>query len=93
MSTKARLVTVAASALACLSITGCSFGASTLNTDNLAPAIEEVVGVPVTVECPEDIPIQQGLVTDCMVSDGTQTKGLRVTQTDDQGNVDWEITE
>jgi hypothetical protein len=87
------LVAVPAFALAGLALSSCSIGTSTLNTDNLAPEVEKVVGVPVTVDCPDGVPIQQGLVTDCTVSDGTQSKVLRLTQTDDQGNVDWEITE
>lgn len=85
-------VAAAVIVMAGVPLVGCSV-TQTLNTDNLAPAIEEVVGVPVTVTCPDSVPIEKGLVTECTVSDGTQTKTLVVTQTDDQGNVDWEIPE
>ncbi|MBU6245742.1 MAG: DUF4333 domain-containing protein [Actinomycetales bacterium] len=64
-----------------------------LDTSGLAAAVEEVVGVPVTVSCPDDIPMAAGTVTECSVSDGSTSKVLVVTQTDDQGNVDWEISE
>ncbi len=65
----------------------------TLATDSLADSVQEVVGAPVTVTCPTDIPIEAGRVTECTVSDGTLTKVLVVTQTDDQGGIDWEISE
>lgn len=87
-----KAVAAAVIVMAGMPLLGCTT-TQTLNTDNLAPAIEEVVGVAVTVTCPESIPIQKDLVTECTVSDGTQTKKLVVTQTDDQGNVDWEISE
>lgn len=69
------------------------FTTATLNTDGLAASVEEVVGIPVMVTCPEDIPLQEGRVTECTVSDGNIAKVLVVTQVDDQGNVDWEISE
>lgn len=69
------------------------FTTATLSTDGLAASIEEVVGIPVTVTCPDDIPLEVGRVTECTVSDGTIAKVLVVTQIDDQGNVDWEISE
>lgn len=64
-----------------------------LATDGLSASVEEVVGIPVTVTCPPDIPIKAGLVTECVVSDGAQSKVLVVTQTDDQGTTSWEISE
>jgi len=65
----------------------------TLATDSLADSVQEVVGTPVTVTCPTDIPIEAGRVTECTVSDGTLTKVLVVTQTDGEGSIDWEISE
>ncbi len=63
-----------------------------LDTSGLAASVEEVVGVPVTVTCPEEIPIESGRVTECAVSDGSNSKVLLVTQLDDQGKLDWEIS-
>jgi hypothetical protein len=69
-----------------------------LNTDNLENVIatgiqDQNPGIVVTdVTCP-DRPIQLGDVFTCQASteDG-QNVVVTVTQTDDQGNVDWEIT-
>jgi Domain of unknown function (DUF4333) len=66
---------------------------ASLDTAGLAAAVQEVVGVPVTVTCPEDIRLQSGAVTECTVSDGSMRKILIVTQVDDQGTLDWEISE
>ena len=59
----------------------------------LAAEIEASVGTPVTVDCPADIPLQQGLVTECTVTDGTYTNALTITQEDAEGNVTWLIGE
>jgi len=92
-----KIAPISAAAIAGLLLTGCAavqqLTTPTLNTDGLADSVEEVVGIPVTVTCPDDIPIQSGLVTECTVSDGTITKVLVVTQVDVEGNVDWEISE
>jgi len=80
-------------------VAGCSAApwspgaAPRLDTSGLAASVQEVVGMPVTVTCPDDIPIQAGLVSECVVSDGQISKVLVVTQTDDQGKWDWQISE
>ena len=83
-----------------LLVAGCSAAPSwmpgaapRLDTSGLAASVQEVVGMPVTVTCPDDIPIQAGLVSECVVSDGQISKVLVVTQTDDQGKWDWQISE
>jgi hypothetical protein len=63
------------------------------DTAALAAEIADAVGKPVTVDCPGDIPLQKGLVTECLVMDGTYTNKLTLTQDDDQGNVTWLIGE
>lgn len=90
-------VWISAVAISGLLLCGCSavekLTTPTLNTEGLAASVEEVVGIPVTVTCPEGIPIQAGLISECSVSDGTIAKVLLVTQVDGEGNVDWEISE
>jgi hypothetical protein len=61
----------------------------TLSVDALPSMIEAEIGVPVEVQCPADIPLEEGLVVECLVSDGADEGVLVVTQTDNVGNLDW----
>jgi hypothetical protein len=79
--------------VAALLLAGCNFG-STLDPKipDLEKAVSEQVGTSVTVTCPSNIPLKQGQITDCVASDSTGRKYLRVTQDDDQGHYHWELT-
>lgn len=94
---RARITAIGCSVSGLAGLTGCSSAQElvtpTRETDDLAAAVEEVVGIPVTVTCPERIPLEAGRVCECVVSDGTLSKVLVVTQVDDQGNKDWVISE
>ena len=60
----------------------------------IAADISAQVGGEWTVECPDDIPQEAGLTANCNASsaDG-QSVMINITQTDDQGNVDWETAQ
>jgi hypothetical protein len=49
---------------------------------------------PASVDCPTDVPIEAGGSFECTaeLKSGAQYT-IRVTQTDDQGNVEWEVTD
>ena len=80
--------------LAAVIFAGCS---TTLDNTRLqqviADGLLEQAGVTATVVCPADRPIKLGDVFTCTAAtqDG-QTLTITVTQTDDQGNVHWEVT-
>ncbi len=76
-------------------LAGCSMS-STLDTaslqDKVTTQITEQVGGTWTVVCPEDVPISTGATFTCTATDEAgATSTVTVTQTDDQGNVTWEI--
>jgi len=61
--------------------------------DLVATQLAEQVGGEWTVTCPEDVPLEQGLTTDCEATSADGQSGtITVTQTDDQGNVSWEAS-
>lgn len=106
MSKRRFRIMAAAVGTAALLLAGCSASVSvgtpdaSTGTDELllafdGPALAEeigsTIGKTVTVDCPAEIPLQQGLVTDCTVTDGIYTNALTITQTDDQGNITWRI--
>ncbi|MEK9664381.1 MAG: DUF4333 domain-containing protein [Candidatus Nanopelagicales bacterium] len=59
----------------------------------MAAAVADAWGGPVTVECPQDTPLQAGLVTECIAYDEEYEAVLLITQKDGVGNVDWELVE
>lgn len=92
---------VAISVLA-LTLSGCSFEASIgssdeLNTqkleDEIAKGIEEQTPVIVeSVECPDDMKQEEGRNFECKATaDDGSSRQVRVVQTDDDGNIDWEL--
>jgi hypothetical protein len=80
---------------------GCSFEASCggkkLDVDKgeklIAGKLKEQTGVDATVTCPRNVKLAKDVVTDCDVKLGDIPGKARITQTDDQGNVSWELTE
>lgn len=61
--------------------------------EKLAANVADTWGGPVTVECPQDTPLEAGLVTECIVYDEEYEAVLLVTQKDALGNVSWKIVE
>jgi type 1 fimbria pilin len=90
--TKRLLVAAAAGALA---LAGCR---ATINTEDLEGQIKQGVEAQTdvtvrSVECPEDVAPEAGATFECTATaDDGSTATITVTQKDDQGNVDWEIT-
>ncbi len=87
-------------AAAVAALPACSFSASVggddLDTDRaeqvIAEGILEQTDTEVTVQCPDDVPIEQDNTFDCTArdSDGTEST-VEVTQTDDEGNIQWKL--
>lgn len=46
-----------------------------------------------TVTCPEDVPIEKDNVFNCTATLDGESADIQVTQTDDQGNVKWEVVQ
>ncbi len=72
-------------------------GSLTLNNDTLQQKITEGLqqqaGVQAVVTCPDDRPLKAGDTFHCsaVTADGS-TLTITVVQTDDQGNVNWNVT-
>ncbi len=69
-----------------------------LNTDRLESEIqtgieEQNPGITIeSVDCPDDVPLEQGHTFTCTARDDAgNTATVDVEQTDDQGNVRWEL--
>jgi hypothetical protein len=61
---------------------------------SVAAELGAQVGGEWTVQCPDDIPMQEGLTANCDATDADgQSTMIDITQTDDQGNVTWETAE
>lgn len=87
-----------AAALLWAGLTGCSFSASTNDLDitkaeeEIAKGIKEQTGVTATVNCPEPVQIKSGATFTCEALATTGEGGtVTVTQTDDQGNIKWNL--
>lgn len=60
--------------------------------DELAPDVSAEVGTDVTIECPEVlVSSAQGSTLDCQATDSQGEGVIRITTTDDEGNVEWEL--
>jgi len=96
MSIRSRAVRLAAVALLAVAAGACT---KTLDTDGLESQlqadIEQQTSTTITsVTCPEDVKVEAGLSFDCTAEEeGGTTFTIEVTQRDDQGNVDWSVTE
>lgn len=92
-SRSARLVAVAALALAAAACT------KTLDTDGLEgqlkSQIQDQTGTTITaVDCPADVQVEAGGTFECTAEEESgATFTVRVTQSDDQGNVEWEVVD
>lgn len=94
MATMARILIVL---IAAISLAACTT-TRTLDSDELerqiAAGIETQTGASVaSVDCPDDVPLQAGHSFSCTATaDDGSSATVAVTQTDDQGNVEWEVT-
>ena len=93
-----RIRLVMATAILAVAAAGCT-SVNMLDTDNLESVLKEQIESQTTtviasVDCPDDVEIEKGATSECTAEDteGT-TFTIEVTQTDDQGNVDWEVTD
>ncbi len=94
---------VAAIVVGAIVLSACSFeasvGSSGLDMEKLEngifDGIEEQTGVEMeSVECPEEMDEEEGLNFECTATDTSgESVQVRVVQTDDEGNVEWEIIE
>jgi hypothetical protein len=98
MRTRLVIVSLAVPAL----LLGCEFNASVggggqLDTDKVETeilnGIEAQTDVEIgSVECPDDVPMEQGNDFTCTATDtGGETAEVSVTQDDDAGNITWEL--
>lgn len=78
-------------------LSGCS--SSNLDIDKLETNIAtemqsqlSLSGTP-TVTCPDSVPIEQGNVFTCTAELDGDSIDVKVTQTDDKGNVNWETVQ
>lgn len=88
---------------AALSLTACSASVSTGPTEldvtkletTIATGMQEQLELSAepTVTCPDTISIQKDAVTTCTAELDGETVDVQVTQTDDQGNVNWEVVQ
>ena len=74
-------------------------GCTKLDTDGLEGTLKKQVaaeiGSPVTsVDCPSDVEVETGGTFECTATEGSGTTfTVRVTQTDDEGNVTYELVD
>jgi hypothetical protein len=95
MSRPSRCARIAAVAVLAVAAAGCT---KTLDTDGLEGELKsqleaEMSTTIATVDCPADVEAKAGESFECTAEDEESgaTFTIRVTQSDDQGNVDWEI--
>ena len=61
--------------------------------EDIAAELEAQTGVvPASVDCPADVPAEKGNTFRCTVTaDDGSSAGITVTQTDDDGGIDWVV--
>lgn len=96
MSMRPRSARLAAVAVLALAVAACT---KTLDTggleDQLKKQIEQQTPTTITsVDCPADVEVKKGGTFECTaVEESGATFTIKVTQTDDQGNVEWEVVD
>ncbi|MGZ8631161.1 MAG: DUF4333 domain-containing protein [Actinomycetota bacterium] len=96
MSMRSRPARLAAVAVLALAVAACT---KTLDTDGLegelTTQIEEQTGTTITtVDCPADVEVKTGGTFECTAEEESGTTlTIKVTQADDQGNVEWEVVD
>jgi ornithine carbamoyltransferase len=86
-------IAVAIATAGVMLLSGCS---TTIDVGTLESSVQtglaEQLGGEWTVQCPDSMEVQAGLTTNCMATSAAgETLEVNVTQTDDQGNVTWEV--
>jgi len=96
MSMRSRSVRMAAVAVLAVAAAACT---KTLDTDGLETElqsqIEEQTQNPISsVDCPADVEVETGGTFNCTAEqESGATLTIRVTQSDDQGNVEWIVAD
>jgi hypothetical protein len=96
MSLRSRSVRLVAVAFLAIAAAACT---KTLDTDGLESELQSQIEAetqsPITsVDCPEDVEVETGRSFDCKAEqEGGATLTIRVTQQDDQGNVEWIVVD
>jgi hypothetical protein len=96
--TTRRVLAVATVCMSAAMLAACS-SVTTLNTEEVQTAISkglsDQLGGTYTVTCPSTIEVKANATFTCDVADTASgaTAVVTATQTDDQGHIDWEITE
>ena len=94
MSMRSRSARLAAVALLAIVAAACS---KTLDTEGLETELksqfeQQTDTVLTSVDCPADVDVETGGVFECTAEEESgATFTIQVTQTDDQGQVDWEV--
>ena len=94
MSMRSRSVRMAAAGLLALAAAACT---KTLDTDGLEgelqTQVEQQTGSTISaVDCPADVEVETGGTFTCTAEEESGTTfEIRVTQSDDRGNVEWEV--
>ncbi len=96
------LTVIAASLLAACTMSACSGSVSVgnnLDIDKLESTIAtemqsqlDLDAAP-TVTCPDSVPIEKDNVFTCTATLDGESVDVKITQTDDQGNVNWEVVQ
>ena len=92
-SSSARLAAIAVLAIAAAACT------KTLDTDGLEGELQSQIEAQTdstitSVDCPADVEVETGGTFECTAEEESgATFTLQVTQTDDQGRVEWEVTD
>ena len=73
-----------------------TLGGNNLNVRNveaeIVKGLQDQAGITATVDCPTTVPIEAGTSFNCTAHDEDgETATVVVTQTDDKGNINWEI--
>ena len=96
MPMRSRALGLAAAAVLVIAASACT---KTLDTEGLEGDLQSQVGDELgatitAVDCPDDVEVETGGTFDCTASEESgATFTIQVTQADDQGRVEWEVSE
>ncbi|HET9310320.1 MAG TPA: DUF4333 domain-containing protein [Actinomycetota bacterium] len=96
MSMRSRSIRLAAVAVLAVAAAACT---KTLDTDGLETELQRQIqqqtgGTISSVNCPADVEVETGGTFDCTAEEESgATLTIRVTQSDDQGNVEWNVVD
>ncbi|MDH4112868.1 MAG: DUF4333 domain-containing protein [Actinomycetota bacterium] len=96
MSMRSRSLRLAGIAVLAIAVAACT---KTLDTDGLEGMLktdiaDQVQAVITAVDCPADVEVETGATFECTAEEESGTTfTIQVTQSDDQGNVEWEVVD